>query len=215
MKKLFSLMLLCAAVVFAGCSKDNDETPENPEPPATGGTESSIVGDYLFSDGTHSATLNAGKTAIGVIFWQDPDKAGKGKAVSLDEGVDLQCCVEEISYGVNSWVDGLANTNAIKSLTDYSDTKYPALAWCVKKGESWYQPAAGELTNELYTAFKVDKTAFNKKLTDAGGTALSAEYYWSSSYAKYNMSPVNFANGYDSEGSSTTDKYRVRAIRAF
>ena len=283
MRKIYSLMLLCAAMVFVtGCSKDDDNNttsvtgvtlsettltlevngtktliatvaPDNATDKTVtwsssktdvatvdenGKVEGKAAGETTITvttkEGGKTATckvtvtgvssLKIGdyypigatkETAKGVVFWVDPDNSAAGKAVSLDEGVDIQWCTEDLFVTTcSSFTDGLVNTNIVKSLADYSETKYPAVAWCLKKGEGWYLPAQAELTDDLYGAFKADKTAFNKKLTDAGGTALSDEYYWSSTNGKLHV-PANPTTGSFHEGQPTTSKNRVRAVHAF
>lgn len=131
----------------------------------------------------------------------------------MNEEVDVVWSTEQIETNANSINNGAENTNKIKSISEY-ETKYPAVAWCIQKGAGWYLPAPYELV-ALYTAWNVDQIMFNKKLTDAQGTAIASDRYWDSyEFSESNGTQYNFAIG-DMDRAPKSVKYRVRAILAF
>lgn len=139
---------------------------------------------------------------LGMIFWVDPSDKTIGKAVSLArlEGKPFELTMK--AHGAESRVDGLANTALY---TEH--TAEEAAGYCTAMGEGWYLPALGEL-NELFDAYngvghedpsfvaatietltdpeKMARAAFDKMLTDLGGTVIDAttsgsgQSYWSS-----------------------------------
>ena len=161
------------------------------------------VGDYYPAGATK-------ETATGVVFWVNPDDAAKGKIVSMDEASLLWRTVFG-ALNVRSATDGAANTATIKGDSSYSDEKYPAIAWCVNKGEGWYLPAKDELS-ALYTAWSANKEEFNAKLT----TGISPNEYWTSTGTnEWDAWYLNFSsNDFDTE--KKNDKsFNVRAIFAY
>lgn len=139
---------------------------------------------------------------LGMIFWVDPSDKTIGKAVSLArlEGKPFELTMK--AHGAESRVDGLANTALY---TEH--TAEEAAGYCTAMGEGWYLPAVNEL-NELFDAYngvghedpsfvaatietltdpeKMARAAFDKMLTDLGGTVIDAttsgngQSYWSS-----------------------------------
>ena len=139
---------------------------------------------------------------LGMIFWVDPSNRSIGKAVSLArlEGKPFELTMK--AHGAESRVDGLANTALY---TEH--TAEEAAGYCTAMGEGWYLPAVNEL-NELFDAYngighedpsfvaatietltdpeKMARAAFDKMLTDLGGTVIDAttsgngQSYWSS-----------------------------------
>lgn len=140
---------------------------------------------------------------LGMIFWVDPSDKTIGKAVSLArlEGKPFESTMK--GHGAESRVDGLANTALY---TEH--TAEEAAGFCKSMGGGeWYLPAVREL-NELFDAYngirhddpsfvaaniealtdpeKMARAAFDKMLTDLGGTVIDAttsgagQSYWSS-----------------------------------
>lgn len=104
------------------------------------------LGDYYYSDGTYSSSLDESKTPIGLVIYLNPDKKG-GKIVSLDESE--KAFVNSISGYANAYdkYDGMKNMENIKQETDWENV-YPAFAWCNAKtdgGLKWYLPAVKEM----------------------------------------------------------------------
>lgn len=133
-------------------------------------------------------------TVVGIVFWVSDD-GQSAKIVSLDR-------IEAIAWassgstasttllGATSTSDGAANTAILKESAEAASI--PMLAFCEAHGEGWYWPAIDELT-ALFEAYngtsyadatfeqpvkineteKAARAAFDKLLTDNGGTALN------------------------------------------
>ena len=72
--------------------------------------------------------------------------------------------------------------------------KYPAAQWCVAHGEGWFMPSSTELqwmwdavSGGTHTFDCETMAAYNKLLTDNGGTPLLETYYWSSNETSVDM----------------------------
>lgn len=153
------------------------------------------IGEFVTKDG--DVELANG----GVVFWVDPAEPTKAKIVSLTRkslqwsaGFTGQLHAADTS-------DGSVNTQIIAQSEYAADI--PAIAWCAEAGEGWYWPAKDELI-ALYDAYngnhatsvtpdklseeeKAARTAFDKALTDNGGTVLNemadtenGDSYWAS-----------------------------------
>jgi hypothetical protein len=64
---------------------------------------------------------------------------------------------------------------------------YPAFKWCIEHGEGWFMPSSTELqwlwdtaSGGTHNYDSEAMKAFNKAITDNGGTAISEDYYMSS-----------------------------------
>ena len=156
----------------------------------------SIVGNYYYSDGTYSETLDTNKTCIGIIFEEDTNNAGHGKIVSLDEPVanwngwnnkegklkwsynkEVGSSVYEETKAYDVY-NGFTNMNTVKTFKTNDLTNYPAFAWCDQKkdgNKSWYLPANAELT-VIYKQL----TMVNAAILNANGTQITGDRYWSS-----------------------------------
>lgn len=168
---------------------------------------------------------------LGMIFWVDPSDRTIGKAVSLArlEGKPFESTMK--AHGAESRVDGLANTALY---TEH--TAEEAAGYCTAMGEGWYLPASGEL-NELFDAYngighedpsfvaatiealsdpeKIARAAFDRMLTDLGGTVIDAtasgngQSYWSSTeYDEQNSYGVRF-------GKYAVDKWKKSGTARF
>lgn len=168
---------------------------------------------------------------LGMIFWVDPSDRTVGKAVSLArlEGKPFELTMK--AHGAESRVDGLANTALY---TEH--TPEEAAGYCTSMGEGWYLPALGEL-NELFDAYngighedpsfvaaniealtdpeKMARAAFDKMLTDLGGTVIdvttsgAGQSYWTSTeYDDQNAYGVRF-------GKYASDKWKKSGTARF
>lgn len=160
------------------------------------------VGDYYPAGA-------AKENAMGVVFWVDPNNAGKGKIVSMDEG-NLQWSTENATTSATDRYDGAKNTTLILNLGTYSAEVYPAVAWCVAKGDGWYLPARSEL-GTLYGVWKNNQDGFNAKLT----TGLSVDNYAASTEASSTSFYTLHFNGSGNFTANKTESRRVRAVFAF
>ena len=140
---------------------------------------------------------------LGMVFWVDPENPEVGKAISLQRqgGKAFETSVK--LHNAFSTVNGMENT-ALYTDAGVDD----AVTFCISLGEGWYLPASEELL-DLFEAYngvrhtdpsftnatpdkisdaeKAARAAFDKKLTDLGGTVINAaaetgngESYWSS-----------------------------------
>lgn len=71
---------------------------------------------------------------------------------------------------------------------------YPAFKWCMEHGADWFLPSSTELqwlwdaTSGGAHVYDCDTMkAFNKTITENGGTAIAEDYYWSSNETSYDM----------------------------
>lgn len=137
----------------------------------------------------------------GVVYAIKTDAQGYtwAYAVSLDEDW-LQWSTE------NVWCNCISSKGAWNTYDPFDErysnadggvrdiANYPAFAWCMEHGADWFLPSDDEL-QWLWDAasggtHKFDceaMVAFNKILTDNGGTALQEDYYWSSNETSYDM----------------------------
>lgn len=202
--------------IFVSCQK-NDLIEEV----STSGAIAVAVGDYYYDDNSVSTTYDSSKNAIGIVYWIDPNDATKGKIISLD---DKRICPWSTEFerikDARSDINGKANTDAIKTTTNYSETLYPAVWWCDAKntpaveGIRWYLPAKDELIY-IYTWYNANKADINTIITAAGGTTLGDEFYWSSTEYDYKQAwYVGFSMGtilYEYKNVTI----RIRAISSF
>jgi len=79
-----------------------------------------------------------------------------------------------------------------------------------KKYGDWFLPS-----DEVLTLMYENKGLIDAAAVAHGGTAIAAEYYWSSRESYYNYAVrLDFSTGYNS-GGLKGDAYRVRAVRTF
>ena len=137
----------------------------------------------------------------GVVYAIKTDNQGYtwAYAVSLDEAW-LQWSTETVWCNCNSSKGAWNTYDPFDPQHCYADggvrdiANYPAFAWCMEHGADWFLPSADEL-KWLWDAasggtHKFDceaMVAFNKILTDNGGTVLQEDYYWSSNETSYDM----------------------------
>lgn len=205
---------------------------------ATGGAAEKLtqykVGDY-YPDPANSST------AIGVVFWLDPNapfynasvpaSGYFGKIVSLDQQNFVPWGdnnIDEQAAGVQDIRDTsdghLGTFNLISKRKDQSDfaTTYGAFNWIYQKNANdvngiWYMPAI----DELKTLYNIQGT-INPKITSVGGVAVSVYYYLSSSeYASNGAYILDMKYGtvysnpnFMSKGGYGTDRF-VRGIAKF
>ncbi len=162
------------------------------------------VGDY-YPDPTNAAT------AMGVVFWVDPDNATHGKIVSLKVGTNLAWCDWAGNYGATSMSDGRANTDAIaKFIANSSGWKpFPAYQWCVDQGAGWYFPAI----NELMTLYQ-QKTVVDAALVGVTSAVQLEGRYWSSTESGDVYGIINIFEGKIVNHSKSLQN-NVRAVFAF
>ena len=156
-------------------------------------------------------------------------KNNKAYVVSLDEAL-LQWSTENVNCNCGSG-NGKYNTydpfdpkysKADGGVRDINN--YPAFKWCMEHGEEWFLPSSTEL-QWLWSATSGGKyeyncdemTAFNKILTDNGGTPIKEDFYWSSNETSEDLIEViafmsNSVVCLDPQKSST---YLTRAVARF
>ena len=141
----------------------------------------------------------------GIVF--DVTADGKhGKIVSLEESMNDWGRFVEKTGAIYS-DDGMRNMNKIKTLPNW-ESRFPAFAWCVSKGDGWYLPTR----DELLLIYK-NRYIINEKL----GSARINESYWSSTEDCVNGDKAWYVGMYY----GSTDVYKkygilkVRAVSAF
>lgn len=137
----------------------------------------------------------------GVVYAIKTDNQGYtwAYAVSLDEEY-LQWSTENVWCNCNSSKGAWNTYDPFDSKNCRADggvrdiANYPAFAWCMEHGAEWFLPSADEL-KWLWDAtsggtHKFDceaMVAFNKIITDNGGSPIKEDYYWSSNETSYDM----------------------------
>ena len=133
----------------------------------------------------------------GVVYWVDPADENNFRVVALDQGSSLKWAAST-SYALGSGAQSESARNGAAIMTlakQYSAnhsggasgdfaTDFPAFAYCYNyQGPNntdpvgtWYLPSKQELT-DLYAA----KGSVESVIIAKGGTAFSADYYWSAS----------------------------------
>ncbi len=195
--------------------------PSHTEPVAQPTPEPAVktykVGDY-YDDGTKQ----------GVVFdvW---DEGRHGKIVSLDEGKVGWAVSEnygtffdklipcDMQVGCNDTSNGMVNTRKIQQIDNWKE-KYPAFAWCAKKGESWYLPAIEELYLLLLDAnvhYAVDLTLEKEKGELLGFLGQEHRYYSSSTEFNGDIVWCIYMRDEKSELSHKCPPMCIRAVARF
>lgn len=146
----------CMNDLISGASLSGSYTHQNctvEPPPSSGACETGPVGTVCSDGAIYAGELN------GTRLYAAP--ADEGNTLPWNNGSTNWTWI-----GLTSTTDGLANTNALVSLSD-AGAPYKAAEACRARGEGWYLPAIDEL-NVLYT----------NRIAIGGLNASS--YYWSS-----------------------------------
>lgn len=122
--------------------------------------------------------------AKGIIFYRSTDKTTIW-VLSLTESAGIAWSIAGIgATGATSETDGAGNWTKITGMADFSATNYPSPYYCYNMGAGWRLPVKAE-AEEFYKVSKSDvvgvsNAAFEKKITDLGGTAInySGGSYW-------------------------------------
>ncbi len=209
------------------------QQPEQPEPPVEKDTYGMY--DLYYEDGK----------VAGVVFWVSEDRKS-ALVASLDRTGMIPWSYDGThAIGCDDKDNGALNTAAIRASEEAASV--PALEFCDAHGEGWYWPAINEykLLFEAYNgtstenatkdkpaniteAEKTSRAAFDKLLTDNGGTAMNTaaedatgDNYWASNEQTVKGvvygSALRFGKYYDGDGEpygkTSANKY-VRAIKA-
>lgn len=185
-----------------------------------------LGGKIMFDDGT-----------CGVIFFLDG--MGHGLAVSLDEtevkwqNAKAEKYCQDIYQLVNESEPskycngGLGSAQTQMIINQLGWGQAPAAEWCLRHGNGWYLPSAGELwylfTVANYPVTNLDNGKkkpdaqdgfISKMIQAAGGQPLDSRWYWSSSEEEQESAwNVNVLGRFSSE--DKTNEVAVRAIRCF
>lgn len=108
---------------------------------------------------------------------------------------------------------GATYTRAIVSEMNYGES--PAAEWCVRHGEGWYLPSAGELIF-LFRVKEDPQKGIQLKNTflTEGGVWINDGWYWSSSECD-KKEAINVYSSGRASGEEKTEPQRVRAVRRF
>ena len=177
--------------VDVGFDDEWTSNEENIEP--TDPTLAMEVGDYYYSDGTWSATLNGEKTCIGVVYAvdaQNGEKASdydgdyariKGYVMALESTARLEFCSKEM-YGTIDFTDlelnkkGNKNTKDIFADNRYTQYKFPVLEAFItfkeqtmvpSNSSGWYIPSIEQLIDMTTSYFGEGENAKNDKFATA------------------------------------------------
>ena len=199
---------------------------------------------YALYDNTRSNTLSidaydpavVGQYDIGTVCEVNGTKGvvyaiknNKVYVVSLDEAL-LQWSTE------NVWCNCMSENGSLNTSDPFDPTycradggvrdinNYPAFKWCKEHGADWYLPSSTELqwlwdvTSGGKHEYDCDEMkAFNKILTDNGGTAIGEDYYWSSNETSEDL--IEFVafmrNSVICADPQKTSKMLTRAITRF
>ena len=192
--------------------------------------------------------VRSGKATIGGKIWFDDgscgvifflDGMGHGLAVSLDEmetkwqnDKDEKYC-QDIYQLVNENEPskycnvGLGAQQTQMIINQLGWGQAPAAEWCLRHGNGWYLPSAGELWNLLAVAnYNTKSTTIGKVLSNpqdgfiskmlqaVGGQPIDSRWYWSSSEEEkesaWNVSVFGRLSSDDK-----TNEVAVRAVRYF
>ena len=180
------------------------------------------AGAILYSDGTISDSVIAGKTPVGIVAYVN---GSTGFAVSLTEvsktwssGSEDVSCLTNYKSSSTAMTDMNGKTNTMCLVNYSSSYSYPAAEYCNTfsavsngKGSSgWYLPAAGELYSMSFSY-----GAINLGLQKLSKTHISSNYYWSSSeYDSYYVRYVTPSDGYVGVDFKHYS-HRVRCVIAF
>lgn len=200
--------------VDVGFDDEWTSNEENIEP--TDPTLVMEVGDYYYSDGTWSATLNGEKTCIGVVYAvdaQNGEKASdydgdyariKGYVMALESTARLEFCSKEM-YGTIDFTDlelnkkGNKNTKDIfadNRYTQYSD-KFPVLEAFItfkeqtmvpSNSSGWYIPSIEQLIDMTTSYFGEGENAKNDKFATAVDAIEGANLFVNSITGRYLLS---------------------------
>lgn len=141
-----------------------------------------IVGEFYYSDKTHSAQRDPAKECIGIVFWQNPDDATKGKIVSLDEkSGDVDELAMWAASKKGSWK--LMTKDELQHL------------WCAYNGAGFVATWVGK-DAPCPAVNAVAQTAFNGKLTAGGGVEIPLLDYISSTDFGHDLYIVGFRDGF-------------------
>lgn len=170
----------------------------------------SIGGLMRFPDGSQ-----------GVVFYLDSQ--GHGLAVSLDmttaqwqAGKKKDCLnIAQIpdGDGENICVVGLGKQYTSTVVSQLGWGKAPAVEWCLRHGDGWYLPSAGELS-KLFSTEKETKKMISASLKQYGGVGLADEWHWSSSENDKDEA-INVSSSGWTTSEDKIEILHVRAVRAF
>lgn len=165
-----------------------------------------VVGDFYYDDKTYSATLDASKTCVGIVFWVDPTDATKGKIVSLDEDEDRGFWNEAQTWKSSRRLP----SDMTWSCPTKDDLQYLFCSYIGITAQTWRVDQACPAGIVSYD--NPNAVAFDAKLTAAGGVALSPLEYWSSS--TYDLSGKVNVEFYSGDTASVTDSGYTCSIRS-
>ena len=162
------------------------------------------IGDILYSDGTCSANIVSGKTAIAVVVYVSQE--GCGQALALDEIGYYNWTTEPGYYmgeigcffkNYSACTQDFASCKKTKEITSRFNSSVPA-AWAAQKYKTvgtkagdWCLPAPG-----IFTSIYNHLDAINNTLSKIGKTTFyNHEGYWSSAadntYNPYCLGSIN------------------------
>lgn len=185
-----------------------------------------LGGLISFDDGTKGIVFYIDGSGHGLVVsldetetkWQDEKKSKKCQDISQLANENEQ--PKYLNIGL-----GKQQTHMIISQLGWE--KAPAAEWCLKHGDDWYLPSAGELwylfteANNITNSNDRNEDSFDAKdgfiskmLKMAGGQPLNNSWYWSSSEEEQENAWNVSASGRAST-EEKTEEVAVRAVRYF
>lgn len=165
------------------------------------------VGNYFYNDGTQSAEKDAAKTAVGIVFWQDPEDPAKGSIVSLDQAENI------------TWDDAMAwkSTHTLPAgmtweLPNTEALQYLCCAYNGAEPRTWGEYATPEAENAPVPNAEA-RAAFNAKL-EIPFVTVGYPFYWSSSARETGSYVITFTNNQLGFLSKASPIY-ARSVAAF
>ncbi len=212
--KIVTIFTIASLLVCSCAGKEEyDPIGIGPTPPEPTGY---AIGDYYKSGDVE-----------GIVFYLSDEEGEHGLIVSLQEWNDVWS-TEAVETGALSPESSQYNMERIKSRSNWK-VDYPAFRICDALNSSrvigWVLPCNYDL-ERLYQGFNGGpgamnaeaQAAFNKALTDNGGTPITHQIYWTSTeYAYFGAYGIDFGPGelcYPSDGDKDKEN-AIRAVKAF
>ena len=181
-----ALLLITVSVLVLSCKNDDEATPAL----AIGDFHEGGIIFYLDDTGLHGMVCDVRDQSTGMEW-------GCGSTLVPGTSVDIGT--------------GMANTTIIVAVCpDNTSAADLAADFVLGEYDDWYLPSKDEL-NEMY----INKSAINATAATKSGTALSADFYWSSTQPNiYYAWTQNFDTG-EQISDSKSNIFDVRCVRSF
>lgn len=171
MKRIISMILLCAVVALASCN-DNKGTTTNPDPDPVPAKKYDI-GD-LYPDS---------QSPVGVVYWVQQSDSTKGLIVSLDQTTGLAWDEAFNWKSTNTLPSGMSWRLATKD-----ELQYLYCAYAGTEPTTWDYGSSPNKPD-------LDKASKFRTALSSSGTDFMNEFYWSSTEEAGDVLVVGFSSG--------------------